>query len=184
MPEYEENTTEEIIEFFTNLFRLMLGDTEDVSQWLSFDNQKASAMLPSNDGSDDSFNLNRHPFLIVIDNAHRMDKVSWLMFYSLMSDCTNFAIVMLMQTDDLDRIKIKDEVASEFEKVITNLIENLDHSIIEKELPRLDQETLNKLITSSAYNYKRSYSGEMKEMTKIKDVNKTIKTQEMGAQWK
>ena len=139
-------------------------------------------MLPSNDGSEDEFN-HRHPFLFVIDNAHRMDKISWLMFYSLMSDCTNFAIVMLMQTDDLDRIKIKDEVANEFEKVILNLIE-YEHTIIEKELPRLDQVTLNKLIVSNAHNYKRSYTSEMKEMIKIKDPRNTIKTQDMGVQWK
>ena len=47
------------------------------------------------------------------------------MFSALVGDCTNFAIVMLMQTDDLDRIKIKDEVAPEFEEIINVLIEKL-----------------------------------------------------------
>ena len=77
MPEYDISTTEEILEFLTNLFKMMMGDLEDVSHWLSFDN-KPSGLFHSNPGSDDdSFSANRHPFIIVIDNAHRMDRVSW-----------------------------------------------------------------------------------------------------------
>ena len=95
--------------------------------------------------------------MIFIDNAHRMDKVSWQMFQSLVHECSNFALIMLMQTDDRDRIKISDAAAQEFELSITDLVENYGYTIVEKELPRIEHDMLNDLIVRNGMNYKRSF---------------------------
>ena len=47
-----------------------------------------------------------------------MDKLSWQMFFQIISENPKFVIVLLMQTDDLDRIKIREEHAPEFENII------------------------------------------------------------------
>ena len=65
------------------------------------------------------------------------------MFYNLVSENSKFIIILLMQTDDLDRIKIKEEDSFEFERIIEYLIDTLNHNIVEKELPRIDYSQLN-----------------------------------------
>ena len=83
------------------------------------------------------------------------------MFYSLVSENSKFIIILLMQTDDLDRIKIKEEDSKEFESIIEYLIDTLNHNIVEKELPRIDYSQLNQLIIQNASEYKKSFSKEM-----------------------
>ena len=46
MPRFKEETNEAIIEFLTNLFRMLIGDKEDLSNWISFD--KKTVGQPSN----------------------------------------------------------------------------------------------------------------------------------------
>ena len=53
IPKFKEDTNEAIIDFLTNFFKMMTGDREDMSQWISFDRKTPG--LASNNGSDDSF---------------------------------------------------------------------------------------------------------------------------------
>ena len=105
------------------------------------------------------------------------------MFYSLVSENSKFIIILLMQTDDLDRIKIKEEDSKEFESIIEYLIDTLNHNIVEKELPRIDYSQLNQLIIQNASEYKKSFSKEMQIQTTPPDPKKTIMTPEVCNRW-
>jgi hypothetical protein len=51
-------------------------------------------------------------------------------------------------------------------------------------LPVLNRDILSELLATQAENYQRSYTAEIMKMTDIVDPNHTIKTEEMGNDWK
>ena len=148
MPNFSDDINERIIEFLTTCFKVMIGDTEDVTHLVSFDQTKGKSDFSGDTSEDES----QTPYIIVIDNAQRLDKVAWGLFGRLAEEGSGFAVILLMQTDDLDRINIREDSAQEFEKVMISLIQ-YDYQIIEKDLPRIDSKSLGQLIRQNSRKY-------------------------------
>jgi hypothetical protein len=53
--------------------------------------------------------------IIILDNAHMMDQASWQLFEAIRDECYRVAIILCVQTDDQDKIKINSEVKPVFE---------------------------------------------------------------------
>ena len=86
--------------------------------------------------------------------------------------------MLLVQSDDMDRMRIDSQSVQTFEQVYDEIVERLD--VVEKDLPRLNKEQLSEVIKSYSQIYKMSYKKEMDNMTKIIDYSLTIKDDEMG----
>ena len=119
---------------------------------------------------------------MIIDNAHIMCPTSWELFESICEECYRISIILLMQSDDMDRVSIQQDSIKAFEKVYNNVSENL--TLIEKDLPHLGTNEIAEIIRLNAQKYRSSYSNEMKGMTAILDPIKTIKTVQMGEEWR
>ena len=73
-----------------------------MSGLVSFDTKHRSRHIESDDeGAPD-----RPPIILVLDNAHLMDAPSWQLYAALSDACHRICIVLLMQTDDQDNLKI------------------------------------------------------------------------------
>ena len=77
------------------------------------------------------------PILVVIDTAHMMDIPSYKLFKSIVSSVRRLGLVLLLQTDEMDVLKINPESRQEFDRVWLN-VENL--RVID--LPSLDHKGL------------------------------------------
>ena len=82
----------------------------------------------------------------------------------------------------MDRLAIHTDSIKAFERVYNSISDQIE--IIEKDLPRLGIVQIADTIRQNAAKYKSSYSAEMKGMTAILDYAKTIKTDEMGVEWR
>ena len=77
------------------------------------------------------------PILVVIDTAHMMDIPSYKLFKSIVSSVRRLGLVLLLQTDEMDVLKINPESRQEFDRVWLH-VENL--RVID--LPSLDHKGL------------------------------------------
>jgi len=109
-----------------------------------------------------------------------MCPTSWELLESITEECYRLVVVLLMQSDDMDRIRIHRDSIKKFESVYESISEQVE--IIEKDLPRLSTENLAEIIRSNAQKYRSSYTAEMKGMTSI-IVPKSIKNEAMGKEW-
>lgn len=123
---------------------------------------------------------NQPPFIAILDTAHLMDGPSWELLDSLKNQCYRLAIVLCMQTDDADNLKIHPDSRAAFEKVwYSGELE--DMRIID--MPTLEAKSLHTLLKQNAASYQKSFSEEIAKMTEIVDRSNTIKTDEMGKNW-
>jgi hypothetical protein len=53
MPNFTDDINEKIIEFLTTCFKVMIGDTEDVTQLVSFDHTKGKSDFSGNSSEGD-----------------------------------------------------------------------------------------------------------------------------------
>jgi len=111
-----------------------------------------------------------------------MCPTSWELLESVAEECYRLVVVLLMQSDDMDRIRIHRDSVKKFESVYESISEQVE--IVEKDLPRLSTEDLAEIIRSNAQKYRSSYTAEMKGMTSIIIPKKdSIKTEAMGKEW-
>jgi hypothetical protein len=73
-----------------------------------------------------------------------MDPTSWHLLDSIVEECYRVVIIMLVQTDDMDRMKINPGSVHAFEQVWDSISTQVD--ITEKDLPRLSREQIGELI--------------------------------------
>lgn len=60
------------------------------------------------------------PILLVFDTAHMMDVPSWRLFENIKSSVSRIGVILLLQTDSMDVLKIHPESQVEFERVWLN----------------------------------------------------------------
>ena len=89
------------MDFLTQLIKCFIGEENDVSEWHS---QLDNTRQRSRD-FDDSF-MEKPPYMIFIDNAHNMCPTSWQLLSSLIEDSYRIVFVLLVQSDDMDRMRI------------------------------------------------------------------------------
>ena len=88
-----------------------------------------------------------------------MCPTSWLLLQQVLEESYRLVVILLVQSDDMDRMKIDPQSIDIFEQVYDGLVERLD--VVEKDLPRLTAEQLNEVIKSYNTRYKESYKKEM-----------------------
>ena len=143
-----------MIDFLTQLIKCLIGEQNEISDWHSF---MENSRMKSRD-MDNSF-IDKPPFMIFIDNAHNMCPTSWLLLQQVLEESYRLVVILLVQSDDMDRMKIDPQSIGIFEQVYDGLVERLD--VVEKDLPRLTAEQLNEVIKSYNTRYKESYKKEM-----------------------
>lgn len=85
--------------------------------------------------------------IIILDNAHMMDQASWQLFEAIRDECYRVAIILCMQTDDQDKIKINTDVRPVFESIwFSQAMEDL----VQVDLPLVDEKQLQAMILQCA----------------------------------
>lgn len=139
--DYAESHKREIIEVLAQLFKCLIGEEDDISisGWNSvLDNKNKSRQDTTDQLSE------KPPFVIVIDNAHNMCPTSWDLLEAITEECYRIVIILLMQSDDMDRIRIHPDSVKTFERVYNSIQDQID--IIKKDLPRLTKEDLAQIL--------------------------------------
>lgn len=114
----------------TQLIKCFIGEENEISEWHSL---MDTTRQRSRD-LDESF-LEKPPYMIVIDNAHNMCPTSWQLLASVLEDSYRIVFVLLVQSDDMDRMRISPGSISAFEEVYDFIVERIE--VVEKDLPRL-----------------------------------------------
>ena len=181
-PDYANEDRQQVIELLSNFVKLVLGETEDVSGLISFDNKNRSRQMGGT--SDDDDPSEQAPVIFVLDNAHLMDVASWQLYEALSDDCRRICIILLMQTDDQDNLKIG--LTGKDDKQIFETIWG-DDSMEEMrvvDLPRLDPTALHNILAGYALKYQSSHMSEVQKMTEIVDPKTTIKNKPDSDAWR
>ena len=63
---------------------------------------------------DNSF-IDKPPYMIFIDNAHNMCPTSWLLLHNLLEESYRLVVILLVQSDDMDRMRIDLQSINQFE---------------------------------------------------------------------
>ena len=160
--------------------KCMVGEENDISGWNSMmDNTRNRSRQDLTGELDDD----KPPFILMIDNAHNMCPTSWQLLESIIFDCYRLVVILLVQSDEMDRMKIHQDSIETFESVYAEITEHVEE-IVEKDLPRMSAKDFGAIIRSSAQKYRSTYTNEMKDMTRIIDPKKTLKTEQMGIEWR
>lgn len=175
---YAEEHCEEIIRLVSAFIKLVNGD-EEVS-----DDEDTDAALRSPQGRTAGKHGgaaadNMAPIMVVLDTAHLMGPASWQLLYELKQYCTRLCIILLLQTNYLDEIKIAPASAEAYQVAWSKMD---DLKVID--LPSLTVDSLEKMLRAYASRYQMSYIDEISKMIEILDTDSTIKTPEEGRQWK
>jgi predicted ATPase len=146
------------LEFLIDFMREVLGEKseEDFSEDLT-------KSVQSKVQNHDSVLFNENPMLIILDTVQLMDEASWRLIELIKDECRRIAIILLIQTDSNNQIKIHPEARQFFDETFRyhmNLIKIID-------LPPLRVEELNSLIKDIAPKYRRMMIEEIVSMTHI-----------------
>ena len=111
----------------------MIGEDNDVSGWQSLLDIRNNSRQQRDEGDDD-----KAPIVIFIDNAQDMCPTSWLFLDNILEECYQVVVILLVQSDDMDRMKIHPQSVQAFEQAYNSIFERQD--IVEKDLPRINPE--------------------------------------------
>ena len=176
-PDYEEQDKERLLGFLANLFRFLVGEGEEVSEWGTSSGSEGAQSRRQRRNSEDGAQA-RPPIIVCLDGAQRMCPTSWKLLDDITAEWGRVAIFLVIQSDEKDRLMIEPQSVAAFEQIWAS---DLDIRIVD--LPILSPEQLGQLIVANAQSYKSTYSTEVQDMTRIVDPGDTIKRPEMGAQW-
>ena len=115
MHEYADLDKLGLINFLVNLVKIIIGEEKDVTL-LSSENSDAHS---SSCSSDNSF-TGLIPFVLCIDDAHRMCPTSWRLLDELVNTCDRIAIYLLIKSDQRYRMKINKNSIESFESFWNN----------------------------------------------------------------
>ena len=93
----------EMTDFLTQLIKCFIGEENDISQWHSIlepKNVSKSRVDTTGDEND------KPPFIFILDNAHNMDANSWYLLENVIEESYRLVIILLCQSDDMDRMRI------------------------------------------------------------------------------
>ena len=88
----------------------MIGEDNDVSGWQSLLDIRNNSRQQRDEQDDD-----KAPIVIFIDNAQDMCPTSWLFLDNILEECYQVVIILLVQSDDMDRMKIHPQSVQAFE---------------------------------------------------------------------
>ena len=127
--------------------------------------------------------MSRHPIIVCLDEAHRMCPTSWQLLDSITYECELIAFILIVKSDERDRLMITPESVPAFESVWQSMTSTKDFNVRVIDLPMLSPEQIGELIISNAKEYRDSYTMEVDAMTKIIDPERTIKSPEASKMW-
>jgi len=184
--DYEER--QDIIELVVVFVKLVIGEVDDVSidmqstsqgaPWKNNRKHANSSDLENDNGPADQDSL--PPMVVILDTAQYMDASSWQLYEAIRDDCFRICLILLLQTDDADELRVHPEAQKEFESVWNS--KNME-DLRQVDMPTLDEKDLRELLVENANRYQESFKEEVRMMTHIVDMTKTIKTEKMGKQW-
>lgn len=61
--------------------------------------------------------MSRHPIIVCLDEAHRMCPTSWQLLDSITYECELIAFILIVKSDERDRLMITPESVPAFESV-------------------------------------------------------------------
>ena len=151
-PKYSTEIQETVIAIMYNLVKLAIGEVADISdlvggpligKTITYEESKTESSVEKSQTSEsigsDSEECKTAPFILVLDNAHMMDPASWELYEALRDGCYRLAIIIILQTDYNDSVKIRADQQSTFERV-WNHPSMEDNRVIE--LPSFSKESL------------------------------------------
>ena len=144
MHEYADEVKMGLINFLVNLVKIIIGEEKDVTL-LSSENSQGH----SSSGSSDKSFSGLIPFVICIDDAHRMCPTSWRLLDEIVDNCDRIAIFLLIKSDCRDRMKINKNSIESFESFWNNNRNETTYLRI-VDLPILKPEQIGELIVASA----------------------------------
>lgn len=122
--------------------------------------------------------------MICIDNAHLMDAMSWRLLGEITNEQSHVAFFLIMKYDYRDRLLIVHEAKEAFDAAWNLMNQDGKINLRMAEILPLEEEAVKELILRSAEEYRNTHKDEVEDMVKIIDSTNTIKTVEMGVEWK
>ena len=101
-----------------------------------------------------------------------MDPASWDLYEAIRDGCYRVALILMLQTDFNEDVKIHSACKPTFDRVWQGGSME-DNRVIE--LPNLTHKNLETMLLNCAEKYQSSYKKEVKKMTEIVDPKTTIK---------
>ena len=110
-PDYTAEEKDDIVEFLTQLIKCFIGEENDISGWQSI----LDAKHRSRQEIDETAEIDKPPFIIIMDNAHNMCPTSWKLIENILEETYRLVIILLVQSDDMDRMRIHSDSVTAFE---------------------------------------------------------------------
>ena len=104
-----------------------------------------------------------------------MDPASWELYEAIRDGCKRIVLILILQTDYNDSLKISPGSREVFDRIWSAPIMEENRVI---ELPRFTIDNLDAMLVGNAQRYFDTYMSEVDRMTEIVNPNKTIKTVE------
>ena len=98
-----------------DFIKIVLGDEHSFSEEYS-QNDKSSQ---GGGNTNPLGNLQGEPLMIVLDNVCLMDEPSWRLLELIKDECSRIAIILLVQTDTNNNIKIHPEARQFYEETFS-----------------------------------------------------------------
>ena len=105
-----------MVQILYNLVKVVIGEAEDISDLVpaqlngyeesKSEESKSESMISESIGTNEGETSNAPPFIVVLDNAHMMDPASWELYEAIRDGCYRIAIILLLQTDYNEAVKI------------------------------------------------------------------------------
>ena len=108
---YAEETVDSILDFIIGFIKIVLGDEQSFSE--EFQSQSKSSVSAAGN----PLGLTHgEPLLVVLDTVHLMDEPSWRLLELIKDECYRIGILLLVQTDTNNTIKIHPDARSFYEE--------------------------------------------------------------------
>ena len=101
-----------------------------------------------------------------------MDQTSWELYEAIRDGCYKIVLILLLQTDFNEDVKIHASCRATFDKIWQSAAMEENRVI---ELPNLTVNNLEALLLHNAKKYYTSFRYEARKMTKIENLQDTIK---------
>ena len=103
--------------------KVAIGEGEDIAELIPklYDGIESQSVASSNSQmtskSSSDGPPSREPFIFILDNAHKMDPASWDLYEAIRDGCCRVALILMLQTDFNEDVKIHSACRSTFDRV-------------------------------------------------------------------
>ena len=162
---YAEETVDSILDFIIGFIKIVLGDEQSFSEEFQSQSKSSVSAVGNPLGL-----THGEPLLVVLDTVHLMDEPSWRLLELIKDECYHIGILLLVQTDTNNTIKIHPEARAFYDETFGS-----NQQITMVDLPQLKKEDLSLLISDIASKYQATMAEEIHLMTHIDDPEHSIK---------